>query len=110
MRLIYILPLLCLMGCSTLDTPQDKYYALTVGVTEVANITEKYVDTCLNVLPVDHNCHDKLPAINAATRALQSNVKELDKIFVSGDSAYYNLSLTLTENAINDLKQLVGVK
>jgi hypothetical protein len=110
MRLIYIAPLLCLMGCSTLDTPQSKYYALTVAVTEVANITEKYVDTCLNALPVDDKCHDKLPAINAGAKALQSNARELDKIFVSGDSAYYNLSLTLTENAINNLKQLVGVE
>lgn len=106
MKLSYILPILCLTACSY--TPQEKYYTITVGVTEVANITERYVDTCLNDLPEDDKCHDKLPAINKSAKALQSTVKELDKIFTSGDSEYYNLSLTLTENALNDLKKLIG--
>lgn len=105
-----LIALLALSACSTLDTPQERYYALTVGVTQVGNVVEKYVDVCKNELPVDDKCHDKLPAINAGARALQSNARELDKIFVSGDSTYYNLSLTLTENAINNLKQLVGVE
>jgi len=104
MKKLIVLSALLLSACSVLSTPTDKYYAATQAVTAVGQATETFIDTC-KTLPVTNSCYSKLPAIHTAAVTVQKSVKELDKVFVSGDSQYYDLSLSVTENAIKDLKK-----
>lgn len=106
MRLIYILPLIFLTACSTFESPEAKYYAVKKAAVEVAKEVEAKVDECL-AKSFDDPCRDNLKTINKAAKSMDSNLEEMNKIFLSHDSTYYNLSLSITENAVNDLKHLL---
>jgi len=107
MRFIYILPIILLTACNTLKTPNERYYAMTVAATEVLNVVEKYVDNCV-IQPEDAVCRKNLPKIHTATLMLEENIKGLDSIFMQGDKEYYDLTLTVTEESINVLKDTLN--
>ena len=107
MRRILTFFLLALSSCASLQTPEDRYFALTGAVTVAAQATESYVDTC-HAQPVTDPCYEKLPKINAAAKGMLDALHQADKVFVTKDSAYYNLSLSVAENAVNDLKNIIA--
>lgn len=106
-KLFLLLPVLALAACAATSTPQDKYFALTEAVTVVAQAAETYVDVC-NAQPKGDPCYAKFPLINSGTKTMLTALRQADKVFVTKDSAYYDLSLTVAQNAANDLKNLLA--
>ena len=106
MKPLILLSLLSLGACSSLQTPDSRYYALTKGVTETAKVAEGYIDGC-TVKPVADPCHAVVPRIAHAAAETRATLKQADKVFVTGDSQYYDLSLSVAENALANLQRII---
>lgn len=106
MKKLLLLILLPLAACSYLKTPEDKYYALNGAVIATVKVTKEYVKECKQQ-PQEHDCYDNLPKINSAAKALDTAIQQADKVFVTKDSQYYDLALSVSENALMNLQTLL---
>lgn len=101
--------ILILSSCSSLKTPEDKYLALTTSASIATSVAQNYVDDC-KVKPKVDPCYRKFPAINTAAKATLKAKAQADRVFITKDSEYYDLSLSTLENTINDLTILITEK
>lgn|SRR4051812_642406 len=104
--ILILVVLVAITGCNKLDTPQSRYFTVVGAVTATGKLVETYVDTC-NTLGTAAPCRNKYPAINAGAKTLEAAMHQADKVFVTKDSQYYDLSLTAVENATNDLQNIL---
>jgi hypothetical protein len=106
-KLLILTAALTLGACANLDTPEEKYFATVAAVKAAGDAAETYVLACKE-MPADHGCRDKFPAIHGGAKALKAASKQADKVFVEKSSTYYNLSFSAVDNAIMNLKRIIG--
>jgi len=106
MRIIALVGLALLTACSFLKSPEEKYYALAASVSASAKVAAVYVTECKQELK-SHPCYDNIPKIHDAAVRLDDSMTQTDKIFVTKDSDYYDLSITASENALAIMQKLL---
>lgn len=106
MKKLMLVAALALPACANIKTPEDRYYATLTTATAAMNVAQGYADACLERETSDP-CYKVLPKVGDAVVALKKAKDQADKVFVTKDSAYYDLSLTATENATNALQTLL---
>ncbi len=106
MRIPLLLCTLALAACSHIETPEERYYATVSFVKATGEVAEVYVDAC-NKLPKDDPCRDKFPAINSGAKTLKTAMAEANRVFVTKDSPFYDLSLTAAQNAALHLRTVL---
>lgn len=106
MRLFALVAVSLLTACSYLKTPEEKYYALAASVSASAKVATQYVKECKQEQDM-HPCYDNIPKIHEAAKKLESAMNQTDKVFITKDSEYYDLSLTASENALAMLQKLL---
>ena len=106
MRILPIIAALLLSACGMMQTPHDRYYAMIGFVTSTGGIVEKYVDYC-RVQPATASCRDKFPKINEGAAAMKQAMAQADRVFITKDSEYYDLSLSAAENAAMNLRRII---
>lgn len=106
--LVFAVLMLGLVGCGQmdLDTPEKRYLAVNSAATAILKGAEQYVDAC-NTKPKDNPCYDKFPKINKGAKTLKASLVETDKVFITKNSPYYDLSLSAAENAMKELHNLI---
>lgn len=106
MRIILFAILLLLPACSALQSPADRYYATVTFVKATGELAQIYVDTCKQQT-TDAPCRRKFAAINSGAMLMKNVSSQADKIWVSKDSKYYDLSLTAAQNAALALRNIL---
>lgn len=105
-QLTAILLVLAVTGCASVKTPQERYFATLTAATATLNVAQGYADQCL-LRSTDDPCYTVLPKMGVAIQTVKKAKDQADKVFVTEDSQYYDLSLTATENATKGLKDLI---
>jgi hypothetical protein len=101
MRLpLLLIPLmLALSACSGRVDPKRDYYVLNHVYVSGLNVANDFVQDCVKKQPADHPCHDAVPPIQSAVKVTKQVFLQADKVFVTKDSKYYNLSLSVASGA-----------
>ncbi|MBX9583671.1 MAG: hypothetical protein K2X87_25495 [Gemmataceae bacterium] len=106
-RLLLTLPLLALTACGHLDSPADRYLVALQTGNAAMEFTKGYLAECLKQEPSDP-CYGHRDGIRDGLAVLTKAKAEASKVFETGDSPYYDLSLTVLENAIANLNRSTG--
>jgi hypothetical protein len=111
MRKILLLAFLPLLANCALfksaDKPEERYYAINNAVVVVLRTADSYVSECKEK-PIQDDCRTKFPAINKRVKELKEALSQTDKVFISKDSQFYELSLTVLQNALKNLQNLLN--
>lgn len=103
-KLLFIAPLL-LAACGQ-TTPEAKYYSLDQSYQITLRTAIAYVDEC-KASTATNPCHGTLPKIKQALDVADAAFDQADKVFVTRDSKFYDLSLSAAENALNAIQLLL---
>lgn len=109
MKLIYILPLICLTACHTPQTPQERIVTLAKLTTASAHVALTYTQNCKQKA-IDDPCRDNLPRIHKAADLIETTLEQAKSVFLTEDARYYDLSETVVKNAVKELETLTGEK
>lgn len=93
-------------GCAA-KTPEDRYYAATNALIAVLKPVGEYAADCTPKPALDP-CHARVEAVKPKLRSAKKILAETDKVFVTHDSEYYDLSLTTVQNLTKDLAAFVA--
>lgn len=107
MKKLYLLAILPLMACSSIDTPDERYYAANNAVVVVLRATDSYIKECKKQVATDP-CYAKFPALNKSVKTLSSALAQADKVFVTKDNAYYDLAISAVQNAIDEIRNILS--
>ena len=85
------------------DTPEKRYYELNGAAVVVLRLADAYVKDC-KVKNMNDPCYGRFPSIRTGAITLRASLDQADKVFITHDSEFYDMSLSVTENAVKNLQ------
>lgn len=102
---------LLLVACAAVElakTPKDRYYAVNAVYVALLTDIKLYGDAC-KPKPATDPCYQHMAKMKPLVAHADELFTQADKVFITGDSAFYDLSLSITGNIIRDLRAMAGI-